>query len=93
MVINNRVVSLNGIGNNSPALLCLTNNTQCCIVLSVSGEWYMPDGNPVKETPHRERDSTVVHLLRNYDATSPTGVFHCEIPDAFGTLQNIYVCL
>ena len=53
----------------------------------------MPDGNPVKETPHRERDSTVVHLLRNYDATSPTGVFHCEIPDAFGTLQNIYVCL
>ena len=53
----------------------------------------MPNGRPVRETFHRNRGSTVVRLLRNYDATSPTGIFHCEIPDAFGMTQNIFVGL
>ena len=53
----------------------------------------MPNGHPVRETFHRNRGSTVVRLLRNYDATSPTGIFHCEIADASGISQNIFVGL
>ena len=53
----------------------------------------MPDGHPVgdRSTFHRERGSTVVRLLHNHDATSPTGVFRCEISDASRKIQNIYV--
>ena len=34
--------------------------------------------------------SSAVSLYRN-GGTSPTGIFRCEIPDASGTSQNIYV--
>ena len=91
---NNSVVTVFDIGNGflGLALFCLTPSTECCSS-SVSGEWYLPDGTPVSSsiTPFsRNQVPSAVNLLRNVD-TPPTGVFHCEIPDASGTRQNIYV--
>ena len=33
----------------------------------------------------------MVRLNRRNNATSPTGVYRCEIPDASGTNQTLYV--
>ena len=91
---NNSVVTQADIGDRfrGPALYCLTPSTECCSS-SVSGEWYLPDGTPVSSstTPFsRSQVPSAVNLLRNV-ATPPTGVFRCEIPDASGTRQDIYV--
>ena len=40
---------------------------------------------------YRNRGPSVVRLNRRNNAMMPTGVFRCEIPDASGTNQNVYV--
>ena len=98
---NNSNVAIGDIGEDNYALHCLTDATQCCRGLDnpsgALGEWYFPDGTPV---PHgqdasrdifRNRASSVVRLNRRNNATSPTGVYRCEIPDASGTTQNIFI--
>ena len=95
---NNSVITLTDIGNMSSrlALLCLTDNVQCCNSSDpFSGEWYLPSGRqiPTSDTPFSSmRGYSVVSLYHNA-ATSPTGVFRCEVSDASGTSQSIYVGL
>ena len=81
------------------ALFCLTPSLECCSdsetpnAASVTREWYLPDGRPVPSAGtvfSREQVSSAVAFYRS-GGTSPSGVFHCEIPDASGTSQNIYV--
>ena len=99
---NNSVVTLNDIGirflDFGPALYCLTPSTECCSrsetpnEATVIREWYLPDGGQLLSTGtfSREQVSSAVSLYRN-GVTSPTGVFRCEVPDASGNSQNIYV--
>ena len=81
------------------ALFCLTPSLECCSdsetpnVASVTREWYLPDGRPVSSAGtvfSREQVSSVVSLYRS-GSTSLSGVFRCEIPDASGNSQNIYI--
>ena len=93
---NNSIITLNDIGEDSLSLLCYTNNTQCCRTAGPVREWYYPDGSMVRvmgsgDDIYRDRGPSVVRLHRRNSAMMPTGVFHCEIPDASGTSQNIYV--
>ena len=94
-------MTLNDIGNSGrgPALYCLTPSTKCCSnsetpnEATVIREWYLPDGRQLSSagtTFSREQVSSAVSLYRN-GSTSPTGVFSCEVPDASGNSQNIYV--
>ena len=61
------------------------------------GEWYFPNnGSAVRvggsrDSIYRNRGPSVVRLNRRNNATMPTGVFRCEIPDASGTSQIIYL--
>ena len=97
---NNSVVTLTDIGDilNGPSLFCLTPSTDCCSATAtpneatVTREWYLPDGRlpPVDTSFSREQVSSAVKLYRN-GATSPTGVFRCDVPDANGTSQSIFV--
>ena len=98
---NNSVVTLTDIGDrfNGPALFCLTPSTDCCSVsetpneATVTREWYLPDGTLLSSAGtafSREQVSSAVSLYRN-GATSPTGVFRCDVPDASGTSQSIFV--
>ena len=96
-----------GVGSNtlgdgdSMDLRCLTDSTQCCRgsdnPSGVLGEWYFPDGTPVPagtertRNIYRNRGPSVVRLNRRNNAQSPTGVYRCEIPDASGTTQSIFV--
>ena len=94
---NNSVVTITDIGTDSAALICNTTNLGCC--LSTDGShWYFPDGSAVQHTGttyYRTRTyygygGATVRLHRNSGATT-TGIFRCEIPDASGDLQSIYV--
>ena len=101
---NNSVVTLDDIGASlfMAALFCLTPNTECCsdsetpIAANTTREWYVPDGRPVSSAATaftREQVSSAVSLYHSEGGTldSTTGVFRCEIPNASGTTQNLYV--
>ena len=94
-------MTLTDIGDrfNGPALFCLTPNTDCCTddmtpnKANVLREWYLPDGILLLFAGtafSREQVSSAVSLYHN-GATSPTGVFRCDVPDASGTSQSIYI--
>ena len=97
---NNSIVTLDEIGEDSAALFCLTNKTDCCSMkdppgVGGIGEWFFPDGNSVNNEDsgddiYRGRGPSFVHLQRRNNAQT-TGVFRCEVPDASGTIQSLYV--
>ena len=99
--VNNSVLSLTDVGEGDNALLCLTGNAQCCRPPDTNGiflgKWYFPDGTLVPDgqdasrSIFRNRGPSVVRLNRRNNAQSPTGVYRCEIPDASGTTQTLYI--
>ena len=98
---NNSVVTITDIGTGSAALLCTTTNSDCCFSGQGNG-WYFPSGSQVpnrgmpvpsmtfSRTRSSSPDGGTVLLHRNSAATT-TGVFRCDILDASGGLQSIYV--
>ena len=104
LYLNNSVVTVTDIGSNFfiSALFCLTPSLECCSdtetpnAASVTREWYQPDGRPVTSANSpfiRTQASSAVSLHHdpfNFDPP-PSGMYRCEIPDASGTSQNIYV--
>ena len=91
--LNNTVVLITDIGEDTNALLCVTDRSDCCS--SPNGEFYYPDNTAVgfsNTNPlYRNRGPQVVRLNRRTNTLSPTGVYRCEIPDSSGRMQNIYI--
>ena len=86
----------------SSALICQTDSTQCCRVSDNTnggtplGNWYFPNGSLVRNSDvggdiYMDRDLSEVRLNRRNNATSQTGVYRCEVVDARGSTQNIFV--
>ena len=97
---NNSEVLLTDIAKGDNALLCLTENTQCCTVRGnliggPLGEWYFPNGSALSSNSgnsiYTKRNTGVVRLNRRNNAQSPTGVYRCEIPDASGNNQTTFI--
>ena len=100
---NNSIVSFSEIGEESEALHCLTNKDDCCRGVdsegAAMGEWYFPNNESALQTKtlseggsiYRNRGPSVVRLNRRNNAMMPNGVYCCEIPDANGTNQRVYV--
>ena len=98
---NNSVVSIIDISEEDDALLCQTNNTECCRMRDnpskvAFGQWFFPNGSEVMHSVdggdfYRNRFTSIVRLHRRNNALSPTGRYHCVIPDASGVNQTIYV--
>ena len=71
----------------------------CCGTLpNRFGQFYYPNGVQVPVSNagqgfYRNRGNQVIRLNRREGATSPTGKYRCEIPDASGEMQNIYITL
>ena len=100
--VNNSVLNLTDIGEGDNALLCLTGNAQCCRASDstndvLPGEWYLPNGSLVPDGVDASRDifrnrgPSVVRLNRRNNATSPTGVYRCEVPDASATNRSVFI--
>ena len=101
---NNSVVTVTDIGSSffMSALFCLTPSLECCNdsetpnAASVTREWYLPDGRPLTSynspfIKNRVSSAVSLHHDRFSSNAAPVGVYCCEIPDAGGTSQNIYV--
>ena len=101
---NNSVVTVTDIGRSffMSALFCLTPSLECCSdsetpnAASVTRDWYLPDGRPVTSDNSsfiKTRVSSAVSLHSDPFGmnTAESGVYRCEIPDASGTSQDIYV--
>ena len=97
ILANNSEVSLGDIGEESNALICKTNLMNCCGTRpNRFGQYYYPNGSQVPIEAHgedfyRNRGDQVIRLNRREGVTVPTGKFRCEIPDASGVEQNIYI--
>ena len=95
--INNDTVLITDIGEeDTAALLCVTDSTECCGSPSPVGEFYYPDGSMVTvrasgDSLYRNRGDGFIRLNRRNDALSPLGKYRCNIPDSNGVTQNIYV--
>ena len=93
---NNSIVTNTDIGTGSAALLCTTTYTPCCSSDNPETQWYFPNGSPIPHNPAlpyrrtRGRFPGRVILSRNSESTT-TGIFRCDIPDASGVLQSLYV--
>ena len=88
-------VLIENIGANfTHALLCKTNNSDCCNLTDKKGDFYYPNGNAVQYSDvgvFRTRGSKVVRLnLRNSTLATP-GRYVCQIPDSMGNLSNISI--
>ena len=99
---NNSVVTITDIGTGSAALRCTTIYRPCCFS-NPPTHWYFPNGSQIYNTntlpyyrsridgsPLTPGRAGAVLLHRNPGATT-TGVFCCDILNANGDLQSIYV--
>ena len=88
------------IGEGDAALQCTTDSTTCCTDTNGerrAGEFYFPSGtvvpisgNVLTRTYYRSRGSRFITLNRRLNGTI-SGLFRCEIPDASGTLVNLFI--
>ena len=95
------MISLNEIGEGADALLCLTNSLSCCVEHgdgTTGGMWYFSDSSPVPlgtqgsgHDMYITRGPSVVRLHRKSNSSMQVGLFHCEIPDARGMDQSIFI--
>ena len=97
---NNSLVTLEDIGENDTALLCITNLTACCRITSTSvlGQWFFPNEtnvpnkvvtNETKWDFYRDRDQSVVRMKRRRGGKE--GIYRCKIPDSTNVIQTIYI--
>ena len=97
---NNSILNIEAVGEGEHSLICQTDKRPCCGTRPYRfGEWYYPDGRRVPtlgegESFYRDRyDEGIVRLNRragdNY--TTYPGLFYCELPDANGMNQILYV--
>ena len=85
------------------ALLCMTNQTACCIpgeIKPALGNWFFPNETRVPSRLanatsgerwdiYRTRGQMVVRMHRRRDGEE--GIYHCEIPDSMNVTQTIYI--
>ena len=79
---------------------CNTDLDPCCTGSNKVGEWYFPDGTEELFSDssggdiYRTRGAQRVILNRRNGATSPSGIYHCEVPtDSNSTGETVYVGL
>ena len=103
---NNSVVTLEDIGENDDALLCITDQRNCCQpphtgeVGSAIGNWFFPNGTRVPS------ESLVPSVGKQWDfyrtrgwsvvrlnrrRGGEEGIYRCEIPDTANVIQSIYI--
>ena len=93
-MLNNQVIASGGdvvitdIGEGASALICMTDQTDCCTSNTMGnrrrGEWRFPDGTSVGidgggGDVYRNRGTQQVLLNRRNNALGPLGSYCCEV--------------
>lgn len=94
-LLNNSIFPLESIGEDiDSSIQCLTSRSDCCDSIATgtvgTGDWIDPSGNVLTSATrssegmdfYRDRDPGGIDLRRRNNATSPEGVFLCQIPQA-----------
>ncbi len=94
--LNNTVLMVGDIGEGENALLCFTNSSNYCSSRFRGREFYFPNNSLVRirgsgANFYRNRGEQFIRLNRRNNATPPTGRYRCEIPDANGNTQSIFI--
>ena len=98
VIPNHGFILLDNIGESSNSLLCLTDNRMCCgrpqSGGDILGDWYYPNGTGVANSGvqwefYRNRGPSVVRLNRRRGGV--IGIYRCEIPDAAGVNQIMFI--
>ena len=91
---NNSRISLHSINEGENALVCKTDLVNCCgTEPNRFGEFYYPNGVqvPIQKLGHGFYRNHEVRLHQRDGVTTPRSRFHCQILNASGDLQNIYI--
>ena len=93
---NNSIVNRMDIGTGSAALLCTTTYSLCCSHVNRDTQWFFPNGSQVVNDgglPYYRTRSTNPRSVRlnRYPEGTTTGIFRCDILDANGVLQSMFV--
>ena len=97
--LNNSVITLDEIGEGEDALICKTNNRDCCATPpNRVGEFFYPKGDAVPirsraEDFYRNRGDGEIRLNRIVGSIAVSGRFSCAIPDASGMIQVAFIYL
>ena len=98
---NHSVLDPANISTGTTSLLCIITTEACCQSTHTgtgveAGEWYFPVGTEVLDgslNPHyMTRGASVVRLNRASSATTPSGLYHCEVPVTDDT-ESVYIGL
>ena len=86
-------MTLEDIGEDDDALLCMTVQPACCRN-PARGNWFFPNDTRVPSSGqqwdfHRTRGNMMVLLHRRRGGED--GVYYCDIPDAMNVTQTIYI--
>ena len=96
---NNSIILIEGIGEAENGLFCTTDRVECCSGANRAGSWYFPDGHEILpgflavSDIYQNRGPQIVRLNRRNGVQSPSGKYRCEIPDANGTTQELFVTI
>ncbi len=84
-------MTLTDIGEGANGLMCLTNNTNCC--LDDTSDWFLPNADKVQADGmiFADRGPTIVRLNQRNNASLPAGIFHCSILNTSSIRQDIYI--
>jgi len=94
---NNSIVTNTAIGTGAAALACTTTFTPCCASGNPETQWYFPNGSQVPNNPNlpyrRTRGPNLgrLNLNRNFEESTITGIFRCDIPGTGNVTQRLYV--
>ena len=103
---NNSIVTLENIGEDDTALLCMTNFTACCQRPYSSenvpglGNWFFPNGTRVPSVIANGSSGQLwdfyseggeVVVRLNHRGGGEEGIYRCEIPDSMNVTQTIYI--
>ena len=97
--LNNSAIFVEEIGDEDDALICRTNDKDCCgSPPNRAGEFLYPNGDlvPIRslaEDFYRNRGESEIRLNWIAGSTATLGRFSCAIPDATGIIQVAYIYL
>lgn len=101
IILNNSVIFLSEVGEGEDALQCKTDHLDCCATSpNLFGEFYYPSGIKIPSVDgeghfyHTRGDQEIrLNRRKGISSEAPTGKFRCEIPNANGLIQNLYIIL
>jgi hypothetical protein len=93
--LNNTVVLVGDIGEGDDALLCVTDNRDCCDT-GREGDFRFPNRSLVPTSSagqdfYQTRGSQFIRLNRRNGVVSPVGTYGCGLPDANGMISVILI--